>query len=151
MTTRLKFATDATTSARMRKIRQRDTKAELTVRRWLWSAGLKYRVNNRDLPGSPDVANRSGRWAVFVHGCFWHGHEGCRRARLPSRNQDAWNEKILSNRARDERKARELASLGYEVITVWECELDQLAWHRELARLKALPRRRPRRPNRPPS
>lgn len=115
---------DPHTSARLRKIRRRNTSAEQFVRRMLHEAGLRFRVSNRDLPGSPDVANRSKRWCVFVHGCFWHHHAGCRRATLPKRNKAFWEVKFAANQARDARVRRQLEDRGYLVITVWECEIE---------------------------
>lgn len=116
-------------SAMMRAVRQKDTPPELAVRRMLRSRGLSYRVRNRDLPGSPDIANRKRRWAVFVHGCFWHGHRNCAKTkggssgRIPSRNREFWLEKVKANRARDARAVEELQALGFQVLVVWECEL----------------------------
>ena len=121
-----KLVTDAATSARMKRIRQRDTNPELLFRRWLWNRGIRFTTSNRDLPGSPDLANRTRRWAVFVHGCFWHGHRGCIRFRIPKRNAEFWREKIKKNIQRDHRKNDELAALGFHVLTVWECEVANL-------------------------
>ena len=112
---------DEATSERMAGIRQKDTAAELVVRKGLHELGHRYRVRNRDLPGSPDVANRSRRWAVFVHGCYWHRHEGCRRTTTPKRNRDFWQAKFDANVKRDRRVQRELRDLGYRVVVVWEC------------------------------
>lgn len=113
---------DSATSARMGRVRQKDTAAELTVRRILTALKHRYRIRNKDLPGSPDVANRTRRWAVFVHGCFWHRHPGCYRTTMPRRNRDFWEHKFLANVARDRRSVRALREKGYNVITVWECE-----------------------------
>ena len=120
-----KLEVDAATSRRLARVRRRDTEPELAVRRALHAAGFRYRVRNQDLPGSPDVANRSRRWAVFVHGCYWHHHPGCSRATVPKRNRDFWLEKFESNRLRDHRKSAELEQLGFRVITVWECETTE--------------------------
>lgn len=114
--------TDERTSRRLGKIRQSNTRAEQLVRRALFATGLRYRASNRDLPGSPDVANRSRNWAVFVHGCFWHGHAGCPRATVPKRNREFWVAKFTANRRRDARVRRQLRALGYTVFVVWECE-----------------------------
>lgn len=116
---------DAETSARLGRIRQSGTRAELAVRKLLSSLGGRYRVTNRDLPGSPDVANRSKGWAVFVHGCYWHSHQNCSRATVPTRNRQFWEAKFSANRARDARVIRELRGRGYKVAVVWECEIDQ--------------------------
>jgi DNA mismatch endonuclease (patch repair protein) len=107
-------------------VRQRDTRAELVVRNILWCVlGARYRTRNRDLPGSPDIANRSRRWAVFVHGCFWHHHRGCYRATIPKRNRAFWLDKFQANRARDARALRRLRRLGFRCLVVWECQIDR--------------------------
>lgn len=121
---RTKPKTDAATSARLAGIRQHGTAAELAVRRVATALGLRYRVRNRDLPGSPDLANRSRHWAVFVHGCYWHAHLGCARATVPKRNRAFWEAKFAANRARDARSVAALANKGYHIVTLWECELD---------------------------
>src|ERR1051326_8026010 len=105
-------ALDAATSARLGKIRQRDTSAERAVRRILFADGFRYRISNRDLPGSPDVANRTGRWAVFVHGCFWHHHKKCARATVPRNNRAFWLDKFAANAARDAKAIAELRQRG---------------------------------------
>jgi len=115
---------DPETSARLAHIRQKDTSAEQAVRRLLHKLGLRFRVRNRDLPGAPDVANRSHRWALFIHGCFWHSHAGCYRATVPKRNRGFWVEKFTANRARDARVLRALRRRNYRAMVVWECELD---------------------------
>ena len=89
----------------------------------LHALGLHYRVRNQDLPGTPDMANRRRRWAVFVHGCFWHAHKGCPRATIPSRNRALWLAKFGRNRARDARATRALRENGFRVVVIWECEL----------------------------
>jgi DNA mismatch endonuclease (patch repair protein) len=114
--------TDAGTSARMRRIRQRNTGPENLVRKQLHALGHRYRVKNRDLPGSPDVANRRKKWAIFVHGCFWHHHDGCKLATVPKRNREFWEGKFTQNRERDAKAVRNLRSRGYRVITIWQCQ-----------------------------
>jgi DNA mismatch endonuclease, patch repair protein len=116
--------TDATTSARMGRIRQSGTAPEITIRRAVATLGLRYTVKNRDLPGSPDLANRSRRWAIFVHGCYWHRHEGCHRATTPRTNTEFWLNKFSRNVARDEAARIELQRRGYRVLTFWQCELQ---------------------------
>lgn len=118
-----KPVTDASTSERMRKVRQRGTKPEVELRRLLRSEGIAYRCNTKTLPGSPDLSNRTKGWAVFVHGCFWHGHEGCSRATVPKRNRDFWVQKVEANRRRDDAKERALRQTGLSVSVVWECEI----------------------------
>lgn len=116
-------------SEMMARVGQKDTPPELAVRSILTSLGLRYRVRNRDLPGSPDIANRSRRWAVFVNGCFWHGHKNCPRTkpeagfRVPAKNSSFWREKFIRNRVRDARAIRALRARGFVVALVWECEL----------------------------
>lgn len=110
-------------SERMKRVRQRDTGPELVVRRLLHGLGVRYRVCPKDLPGRPDIANKARRWAIYVHGCFWHGHEGCHGSRVPKTNSGFWRAKIDGNRERDARKERQLFALGFRILTVWECEL----------------------------
>lgn len=114
--------TSAERSARMRRIRKANTKPELAVRRAAHAAGLRFRLHRRDLPGSPDLVFPSRRIALFVHGCFWHQHEGCRLCRQPKSRLEYWLPKLKRNRERDERAAALLADSGWRVVTVWECE-----------------------------
>ena len=110
-------------SRRMAKMPQTDTGIERSVRRKLTALGLRYRLGNRDLPGSPDIANRSREWAIFVNGCYWHHHEGCRRATVPKSNRSFWLSKFEANRDRDLRALTSLRDKGYLCCTIWECEL----------------------------
>ncbi|MDZ7791911.1 MAG: DNA mismatch endonuclease Vsr [Xanthomonadales bacterium] len=112
-------------SDRMGRIRQQHTKPELIVRRIVSSHGHRYRTSNKDLPGSPDLANRKRRWAIFVHGCYWHHHEGCPKATVPKANRDYWLAKFERNRERDRQVEHELHRLGFRVIVVWECEANK--------------------------
>ena len=112
--------------ARMKRQRQRDTKPELMVRGVLRGLGVGYRISNSDLPGSPDIANRKRKWAVFVHGCYWHHHQGCKRATIPKANRGWWQEKFERNHQRGDRKVRALQALGFAVVVVWECETSDL-------------------------
>lgn len=108
----------------MRQVRSRDTTPERRVREILCSLGQRgYRMHRRDLPGAPDIVWISKRRALFVHGCFWHGHRCKRGRRMPATNQTYWLAKILRNRARDVRARAALRRLGWSVFTVWECEL----------------------------
>lgn len=115
--------TDRATSVRLSRQKQSATVPELVVRTLVREAGARYRVSNRDLPGSPDLANRRRGWAIFVHGCFWHAHEGCARSTLPKRNRAEWRRKFLANRRRDALKTMALVELGYRVCILWECEV----------------------------
>lgn len=106
----------------MRRIRSKDTAPELVVRRLLHSAGYRYRLHDARLPGKPDLVFRARKAAIFVHGCYWHGHSCKRGARIPKSNTPYWENKILQNKARDARAMAELELLGWRVLAVWECE-----------------------------
>jgi len=113
----------------MSRIHGANTKPELAVRSLLHRMGYRFRLHQRDLPGTPDIVMRGRGTVVFVHGCFWHGH-ACKRTKMPKSRVDYWAEKIEGNRRRDARKRRKLKSLGWNVVVVWECELkrpDRLA------------------------
>jgi DNA mismatch endonuclease (patch repair protein) len=107
----------------MALVRSMDTKPEMTVRSLVHSMGYRYRLHCRDLPGKPDLVFRSRRSVVFVHGCFWHRHEGCSLARLPKSKVEFWAVKLEGNRERDARKVAALQEAGWRVFVVWECEL----------------------------
>ena len=107
----------------MSHIRSRDTRPETMVRHYLFSRGFRYRKNVRALPGTPDIVLGRYRTVIFVNGCFWHGHEGCRYFRLPKTNASFWQQKIERNQARDARDRMELRLMGWHVIQVWECQL----------------------------
>jgi DNA mismatch endonuclease (patch repair protein) len=115
---------DPARSAQMALVRGRDTKPELLVRQTLHAAGLRYRLQAKDLMGKPDLVFRSRRIAVFVHGCFWHQHPdpNCRLARMPKSKLDFWGPKLKGNRLRDERVKIALEQQGWRVIEVWECQ-----------------------------
>jgi DNA mismatch endonuclease (patch repair protein) len=107
----------------MAAIRSKNTKPEVLVRNYLWKHGFRYRLNNPRLPGHPDIVLRKYRTCIFVNGCFWHGHEGCKYYRLPKTNIDYWTNKIKRNKERDQEEQKQLAKMGWHVIVVWECEL----------------------------
>lgn len=111
----------------MAAIKGKDTKPEIIVRKYLFSRGLRYRVNNRKLPGSPDIVLKKYRTVVFIDGCFWHGHEGCKYFRLPKSNVDFWRHKIAMNIARDYANNVDLKLAGWRVIRVWECDIKTKA------------------------
>ena len=115
----------ATRSRMMAGIRGRDTKPEMIVRRAVHALGYRFRLHRRDLPGTPDLVFPRHRMVVFVHGCFWHRHEDCRFCTTPASNADFWTGKFLRNVERDRRVQDELASLGWRVAVVWECQTKQ--------------------------
>lgn len=118
----------------MKRQKKRDTAPELIVRRLVSSLGARYRIASSSLPGSPDLSNRSLGWAIFVHGCFWHGHRGCTRSTTPKRNSHFWEAKIQRNRLRDRQKATHLRALGIRVLVLWECEISKKNIATKLAR-----------------
>ena len=107
----------------MAAVRSKDTKPEMVVRKYLWSRGFRYRVNNPRLPGHPDIVLRKYHTCIFVNGCFWHGHEGCKYFRMPKTNTEFWERKISRNKERDREEQKKLARMGWHCITIWECEL----------------------------
>lgn len=108
----------------MARVKSRNTAPELAVRRALHAVGLRFRLHRRDLPGRPDIVLPKFRTAIFVHGCFWHGHD-CRRGTLPVSNAEFWRAKISRNRERDTVAAEALVQAGWSVETVWQCELKE--------------------------
>ncbi len=116
----------------MSRIRGKDTKLEVIVRSELHKLGYRFRLHRKDLPGNPDVYLKKIQTAVFVNGCFWHQHPGCRQARLPKSNVEFWTTKLIGNRKRDLKNYRKLKAMGTHVIILWECELER--------NLEALPR-----------
>ena len=111
----------------MRAVRGRDTRPEIAVRRLLHRLGYRFRLHRADLPGRPDLAFPVRHKAVFVHGCFWHGHDCRRGARAPKQNADYWSAKIARNIARDAAAQAALAALGWDALVVWECRLRDTA------------------------
>ena len=106
----------------MAKITGKETEPEILVRKYLFSKGFRFRKNDKRYPGTPDIVLPKYDTAIFVHGCFWHGHS-CRAGRLPSSNKKYWNAKIAENRARDKKKKRLLRKAGWKVIEIWQCKL----------------------------
>lgn len=108
----------------MGRVRQKNTEPELALRSELWRRGHRYTLDNSELPGAPDIANRSKRWAIFVHGCYWHRHPGCPKATIPKRNREFWLDKFAANVERDRRAISRLEDMGFAVRVVWGCELS---------------------------
>ena len=111
-------------SENMRRIRDKNTTPEMAVRKMLHSLGYRYRLHVKELPGKPDLVFPSRRCILMVHGCFWHGHKGCRESRMPQSNQDYWVAKLEKNYARDRVHLRALRRLGWRVMVVWECQTE---------------------------
>lgn len=110
-------------SWQMSRVGRADTAPEMAVRRIAYALGYRYRLHDRRLPGSPDLVFRSRKKVIFVHGCFWHRHEGCRRTTMPKTREDFWKAKFDANQARDCRDLEALNALGWKVLTIWECEI----------------------------
>lgn len=141
----------ATRSRMMAGIHAKNTKPELLVRRLLFAGGLRFRLHRRDLPGTPDIVLPKHRLAIFVHGCFWHQHEGCPLAKMPSTNREFWKAKLARNQHRDREATVKLVAAGWRVLVVWECatrlapmtstlDRDLVAAVRAAAASAALPR-----------
>lgn len=109
----------------MSRVKQKHTAPEMIVRRYLYSKGIRYRIHLRSLPGSPDIAIPKQKLVIFIHGCFWHGHQHCKKSYWPKNNLEFWNKKIDNNRAKDIRNINDLKALGWSVIIVWECDLKK--------------------------
>lgn len=130
--------TSAKRSWNMSRVRSKDTTLELVVRKFLFSKGFRYRIHAKHLPGTPDLIFGKFRIAIFIHGCFWHGHEGCKLASTPKTRTRWWQEKIDSNRRRDERNATALQMTGWNVVTIYGCELTPAKRDRTLHKLQSL-------------
>lgn len=111
-------------SENMRQIRSKNTKPEVLLRSLLHKAGYRFRLHRKELPGKPDIVFPGRRKTIFVHGCFWHQHPGCREGRLPGTRQDYWKPKLERNVERDAAAIQQLRKLGWQVLTVWECEIE---------------------------
>ncbi|MBA5639791.1 DNA mismatch endonuclease Vsr [Duganella sp. LX20W] len=109
----------------MSRIRAKDTRPEMIVRRMLHKAGYRYRLHVRKLPGTPDLVFPARKKVIFVHGCFWHMHAGCEFARIPKTRVEFWTTKLMANKARDDKNLAALRAAGWDVLTIWECELRQ--------------------------
>ena len=112
------------------------TKPELKLRHTLWNLGFRYRVNNKRLPGTPDVILPKYKTVIFVHGCFWHGHKGCKNYTVPNTNTEFWTAKVARNQERDQDVWRKLEAKGWAVIIVWECELKKKQFEETVNRVE---------------
>lgn len=125
----------ATRSYNMSRIRSKDTKPEIIVRKFLHSKGLRFRLHPKNLPGKPDIYLKKYNTAIFIHGCFWHGHSHCKYFILPKTRSEWWKAKIERNIDNDNAKAIALKKSGIKVITIWECELKREKLDKTLSRL----------------
>ena len=114
-------------SAQMRRVRSKDTGPELVVRRLVHSMGYRFRLHSKTLPGHPDLVFAGRRKVIFVHGCFWHRHEGCPRCRMPKSRVDFWRPKLEGNQKRDQANQLRLRELGWDYLVIWECQLKDVA------------------------
>lgn len=119
----------------MSRIRSANTRPELKLRHALWDKGFRYRINDKNLPGKPDIVFPKYKTIIFVHGCFWHGHTGCKRFVVPQTNTEFWTSKINRNKDRDQEVWRKLESLGWNVIIVWECQLTKETFNDSVSRI----------------
>ena len=122
----------------MSRIHGKATKPELKVRQWLWRHGYRYRLNVKSVPGKPDIVMRKYRTAIFVNGCFWHGHEDCDKFKIPQTNREFWVNKIKRNQERDQRNYQVLHDNGWQVIVVWECQLQPKLIEETMLRVELL-------------
>ena len=132
----------ATRSRMMSGIQGKNTKPELLVRKYLHGRGLRFRLHARELPGKPDLVFPKYKAVVFVHGCFWHQHPRCRFAVVPASNVEFWKQKLDANRMRDQRDKGRLKALGWRVLTVWECQLEERHLARLVEKIKAKSRKK---------
>lgn len=121
----------------MSRIRSKDTKPELVVRKFLFSEGFRYRLHDKKLPGKPDIVLPKYKTVIFVHGCFWHGHDGCRYYVVPKTRTDWWLNKINTNKLKDTQAEKKLLESGWHVLNVWECGLKSQVTDRTLSSLMA--------------
>lgn len=110
-------------SINMSKVKSKNTKPEKIVRSLLHSLGYRFRLHRKTLPGTPDIVLPKYKAVIFVNGCFWHGHDGCKRATIPDTNKEFWERKISANKARDQKNIFDLEKLGYRCLVIWQCEL----------------------------
>lgn len=115
-----------TRSENMARVKNKNTKPEIYLRKLLWHRGFRYRINYKQLPGSPDIFIPRYNTTIFVNGCFWHMHENCKYSSIPKTNRDFWEKKLKSNVKRDAKNYEELKKLGFNVIVVWQCEINKM-------------------------
>src|ERR1700749_2725412 len=122
-------------SYNMSRIRSKDTKPELLVRKFLFANGFRYRLHDKKLPGKPDIVLPKYKTIIFIHGCFWHGHKGCKYFVVPKTSTDWWMDKIERNKTNDSQKGKQLKALNWKVIEIWECQLKPNLQEKTLRKL----------------
>jgi DNA mismatch endonuclease (patch repair protein) len=127
----------ATRSYNMSRIKGKDTKPEMLVRKFLFSKGFRYRLHDKKLPGKPDIVLPKYKTVIFIHGCFWHGHEGCKYYVVPKTRTEWWLEKIGKNIVNDEKAVASLLEMGWKVILIWECDLKKNLLEETLLKLSS--------------
>ncbi|MFA6058663.1 MAG: DNA mismatch endonuclease Vsr [Taibaiella sp.] len=127
----------ATRSYNMSRIKGKDTKPEMLVRKFLFSKGFRYRLHDKKLPGKPDIVLPKYKTVIFIHGCFWHGHEGCKFYVVPKTRTEWWLEKIGKNIMNDEKAVKALVEQGWKVIMIWECDLKKNLLEETLLKLSS--------------
>lgn len=120
----------------MSKIRSKNTKPEMIVRKYLFSKGFRYRLHQKELPGSPDIVLKKYQTLIFINGCFWHGHKNCQISKLPKSRLEYWEPKITKNRNNDSKNSSKLRRLGWRIIVIWECQLRNVLKEKTLESLK---------------
>lgn len=134
--------TKETRSYNMSRIRNKDTKPEILVRKFLFSRGFRFRLHEKKLPGKPDIILPKYKTVIFIHGCFWHGHNGCRYFVVPKTRTEWWVNKITGNKTRDSHTEKSLTALGWHTITLWECDLRKKVADHTLDQLESQLRER---------
>jgi DNA mismatch endonuclease (patch repair protein) len=127
----------ATRSKIMARVKSKDTQPELRVRRFLFSRGFRFRLHVKALPGAPDIVLKKYNTVIFVHGCFWHSHAGCRYATIPKTNGDKWREKLSRNKSRDAGQIAALLTCGWKVVVIWECGITKQDYETQLEWLES--------------
>ncbi|MEX8547885.1 MAG: very short patch repair endonuclease [Mucilaginibacter sp.] len=122
-------------SYNMSRVKSKDTKPEMLVRKFLHKNGFRYRLHVKNLPGKPDIVLPKYKTVIFIHGCFWHGHENCKKASLPKTRTEWWTDKIGKNGENDQKAETILSNLGWKVIKIWECELKSNVFEKTLNKL----------------
>ena len=122
-------------SLNMSKIRSKNTKPEMIVRKMLHNSGIRYRLYAKDLPGKPDLSNKSKKFAIFVNGCFWHQHKGCSKANIPKSNTEYWIPKLNTNIKRFEKNLKKLREMHFKTIVIWECQINNSIYNQDLKKL----------------